>query len=104
MLADVPCSGLGVLHKKPDIKWRRNEEDIEELCRIQKEILNTAAKYVKSGGILVYSTCTILPEENRIQIAEFLKCHSEFEKLSEEQILTSKTGESGFYICKMMKG
>jgi len=104
VLADVPCSGLGVIHKKPDIKWRRTEEDIEELCQIQKEILKTAAAYVKSGGTLVYSTCTILPEENRLQIEEFLKSHSEFEKLSEEQILTGEMGESGFYICKMMKG
>lgn len=104
VLADVPCSGLGVLHKKPDIKWRRNEEDIEELCRIQKGILDTAAKYVKAGGTLVYSTCTILPEENRMQIDEFLSEHSEFKKLSEEQILTGEMGESGFYICKMMKG
>lgn len=104
VLADVPCSGLGVIHKKPDIKWRRTQEDIEELCRIQKKILETAAAYVKSGGTLVYSTCTILPEENRLQIDEFLKNHSEFKKLSEEQILTDEMGESGFYICKMMKG
>lgn len=104
VLADVPCSGLGVLHKKPDIKWRRDKEDIEELCKIQKEILETAATYVKSGGTLVYSTCTILPEENRVQIDEFLKSHSEFKKLSEKQILTGEMGESGFYICKMMRG
>ncbi len=104
VLADVPCSGLGVIHKKPDIKWRRTEEDIKELCQIQKEILKTAAAYVKSGGTLVYSTCTILPEENRLQIDEFLKQNSEFKKLSEQQILTGEMGESGFYICKMMKG
>ena len=104
VLADVPCSGLGVIHKKPDIKWRRTQEDIEELCRIQKKILEAAAAYVKSGGTLVYSTCTILPQENRLQIDEFLEKHSEFKKLSEEQILTGEMGESGFYICKMMKG
>ncbi len=104
VLADVPCSGLGVIHKKPDIKWRRTEEDIKELCRIQKDILRTAAAYVKSGGTLVYSTCTILPEENRLQTDEFLREYGEFKKLSEEQILTGELGESGFYICKMMKG
>ena len=104
VLADVPCSGLGVVHKKPDIKWKRKETDIEELCKLQKDILETAAAYVKKGGTLVYSTCTILPEENRLRIDEFLECHTEFRKVYEEQILTTDLGESGFYICKMVKG
>ncbi len=104
VLADVPCSGLGVIHKKPDIKWSRAEADIVELCKIQKMILDNAAMYVKSGGILVYSTCTILPEENRLRIQEFLKENKNFKIEYEEQILTSALGESGFYICKMVKG
>ncbi len=103
VLADVPCSGLGVIHKKPDIKWSRKESDIAELCEIQAKILEVAASYVKDSGVLVYSTCTILPEENRLQIQEFLKHHNEFEKISEQQILTGALGESGFYICKMVK-
>jgi len=103
VLADVPCSGLGVIHKKPDIKWKRTEEDVKELCLLQKEILETAAGYVKRGGTLLYSTCTILPEENRIQISEFLNTHSEYKKVFEEQILTTEFGASGFYICKMIK-
>lgn len=103
VLADVPCSGLGVIHKKPDIKWRRKLDDIKELCNIQKRILETAALYVKDGGVLLYSTCTILPEENRIQIEEFLNSHKEFFKVFEEQVLTGEMGESGFYICKMVK-
>jgi 16S rRNA (cytosine967-C5)-methyltransferase len=103
VLADVPCSGLGVIHKKPDIKWTRNETDIEELCKIQEKILKNAALYVKTGGVLVYSTCTILPEENRFGIEKFLKAHNEFEKEYEEQILTTELGESGFYICRMVK-
>ncbi len=104
VLADVPCSGLGVIHKKPDIKWKRTEADVKELCGIQKDILENAAAYVKSGGTLVYSTCTILPEENRLRIDEFLKSHSEFKKVSEQQFMTTAVGESGFYICKMVKG
>ncbi|MBR5155026.1 MAG: 16S rRNA (cytosine(967)-C(5))-methyltransferase RsmB [Clostridia bacterium] len=104
ILADVPCSGLGVIHKKPDIKWTRTKEDIVELCKIQEKILDNAAAYVKPGGTLVYSTCTILPEENRLRIKEFLKDNSEFKVVYEEQILTSSLGESGFYICKMVKG
>lgn len=103
VLVDVPCSGLGVIHKKPDIKWNRTQSDINELCCIQEKILETACRYVKSGGVMVYSTCTIIPEENRIQTEKFLKKHGEFEKLSEEQILTSGLGESGFYICKMIR-
>lgn len=104
VLADVPCSGLGVIHKKPDIKWKRNQEDIGELLDIQYKIFENAARYVKSGGVLVYSTCTILPEENRLMTERFLKEHKEFKKEYEEQILTSDLGESGFYICKMLKG
>lgn len=104
VLADVPCSGFGVLHKKPDIKWKRSLEDIQELCTIQREILNTAARYLKKGGTLVYSTCTILPEENRMQREWFLDNHKEFSLVAEEQILTGMDGESGFYICKMLKG
>ncbi len=103
VLADVPCSGLGVIHKKPDIKWSRNDADIDELCAIQRQILSNAARYVKPGGVLVYSTCTILPEENRMMTEAFLKDNSNFEKVYEEQILTSEMGESGFYICKMVK-
>ncbi len=104
VLADVPCSGFGVLHKKPDIKWKRTEADIKELCMMQSEILETAASYVKEGGTLVYSTCTVLPEENRIQTEKFIEKYTEFSIVSEEQILTGIDGESGFYICKMLKG
>lgn len=103
VLADVPCSGLGVIHKKPDIKWHRKEEDIAELVQIQKNILETAALYVKDGGVLMYSTCTILGEENKRNTDIFIKNHPEFKKVFEEQILTTDMGESGFYICKMVK-
>ncbi len=103
VLADVPCSGFGVIHKKPDIKWTRSKEDISELCEIQKKILNNASEYVKAGGVLVYSTCTILPEENRLRIEEFLKDNKNFKVEYEEQILTHDLGESGFYICRMVK-
>ena len=103
VLADVPCSGLGVIHKKPDIKWSRTEDEISELCKIQEKILENAAQYVKDGGVLVYSTCTIIPEENRLRIEKFLEEHKNFKKEYEEQILTSALGESGFYICKLKK-
>ncbi len=70
VLADVPCSGLGVLGRKADIRYRLQEEDIESLSKLQQEILRCAVKYLKDGGTLVYSTCTITPEENRIPSLE----------------------------------
>ena len=103
VLADVPCSGIGVIHKKPDIKWNRQTEDIDALYIIQKNILNSAATYVKNGGTLVYSTCTILREENTDIIEEFLKTHDDFEKQSENLYLAHETGGSGFYICSLKR-
>lgn len=103
VLADVPCSGIGVIHKKPDIKWNRKPSDIDALCETQRKILNSSAEYVKAGGVLVYSTCTILREENSDIITDFLSSHTEFEKVSEEFYLAHKTGGSGFYICKLRK-
>jgi 16S rRNA (cytosine967-C5)-methyltransferase len=72
ILLDVPCSGLGVIRKKPDIKWSRNEEELKDIVVIQKEILNTCSKYLKVGGTLVYSTCTVLKEENENQVEKLL--------------------------------
>ena len=103
VLADVPCSGIGVIHKKPEIKWMRNEEDIIKLCAIQRAILETAARYVRIGGTLVYSTCTILREENCDQIAAFLEQHSEYRLERERLLLTHKTGGIGFYIAKLIR-
>ncbi len=78
VLVDAPCSGLGTLRKKPDIKWKRQPEDIVKLCALQKEILDNAATLVKPGGVLVYSTCTTEPEENRQQVEAFLSRHPGF--------------------------
>jgi len=102
VIIDAPCSGIGVIHKKPDIKWKRKEEDISELKSIQNAILNNASKYVKPGGVLLYSTCTVFKEENEDNIESFIKNNPCFVKEYEEQILTGEAGESGFYICKMV--
>ena len=101
VLADVPCSGLGVIRRKPEIKYK-DITDFTELVEIQKKILNNAAKYVKSGGTLVYSTCTINKDENQLQISEFLNNHWEFELISEKQFLPTENID-GFYVCKMIK-
>ncbi len=79
VLLDVPCSGLGMVNSKPDIKNNANIEEIEALSAVQATILETCSEYVKEGGILVYSTCTVTKAENNKNIAEFLKKHSEFE-------------------------
>lgn len=78
VLVDAPCSGLGVLAKKPDAKWRRDVDDIPKLAKLQGDLLDNAAKLVKLGGVLVYCTCTIEPEENYGQINNFLSQHPEF--------------------------
>lgn len=79
ILLDVPCLGIGVLKRKPDIKWQKNVEDIKEISKVQSQILETCSKYLKPGGTLVYSTCSILKEENDKVIEKFLKNNSNFE-------------------------
>ncbi len=78
ILVDAPCSGLGVLRKKPDIRWKREPEDITRLNRAQRSILENGARLLKPGGVLVYSTCTTEPEENVSIIRAFLADHPEF--------------------------
>ena len=79
VLIDAPCSGLGVMHDKPDIKYRVTERDLGSLVELQKKILDACAPYVAVGGLLVYATCTILKDENERQVREFLMRHPEFE-------------------------
>ena len=101
-LVDVPCSGLGVISHKPDLKYHITLKDIEEINNLQKKIIRHVKDYVKDGGILVYSTCTINKFENEWLIKDFLNEFKEFVKLEEEIILPSSK-EDGFYICKMRK-
>jgi 16S rRNA (cytosine967-C5)-methyltransferase len=79
VLLDAPCSGLGVLTKKPDIKWKRDIADIRKLAAIQTSMINNAARLVGPGGVLVYCTCTTEPEENEEIVQRFLQTHSDFE-------------------------
>jgi 16S rRNA (cytosine967-C5)-methyltransferase len=82
VLLDAPCSGLGVLAKRADLRWQRDESDLEALTQLQAELLDAAAPLVRPGGLLVYSTCTIEPEENVAQVESFLQNHPEFERES----------------------
>lgn len=99
VIADLPCSGLGVIGKKTDIKYRVTPESVQELAALQKEILDVVQSYVKPGGKLVYSTCTVTEAENQENTRWFLEKHSEFELLSEQQILPKAGMQDGFYIA-----
>jgi len=101
VLVDAPCSGLGVIRRKPEIKYKENE-DLSQLVEIQSKILNRAAQYLKENGTLVYSTCTINKSENEEQVKAFLKDNINFELVEERQFLPTE-GLDGFYICKMIK-
>lgn len=89
VLVDVPCSGLGLMRKKPEIRWNVNENEINKLCSIQYKILCNAAKYVKADGIILYSTCTITKEENESVIDKFLKENVNFKYDDIEKYLPS---------------
>ena len=119
ILVDVPCSGYGVIRKKPEILYSKNRENIEELAKLQLEILNSAADILKDGGKLIYSTCTITDEENTNNIKKFLEERKEFkvEKLYiPENVLGDYDNLGGFcinykeeimdnfYIIKLKKG
>lgn len=117
ILLDVPCLGLGVLKRKPDIKWKRKKEDIKEITNIQQKILENCSKYLKKGGELVYSTCSIVYEENEKIVEEFLKENKDFSYVNLENeinIVKEKRNTSyiqlypsretdGFFICKLLK-
>ncbi|MBQ9961636.1 MAG: 16S rRNA (cytosine(967)-C(5))-methyltransferase RsmB [Firmicutes bacterium] len=101
VLVDAPCSGLGVIRRKPEIKYKENE-DLRELVSIQAGILERASKYLKDNGVLVYSTCTVNKDENENQVRTFLKKNNNFELVEERQFLPTE-GLDGFYVCKMIK-
>ena len=119
ILVDVPCSGYGVIRKKPEILYSKNKENVEELAKLQLEILNSAADILKDGGELIYSTCTITDEENTNNIEKFLEERKEF-KVEKLRIPESVLGDydklggfcinykeeimDNFYIIKLKKG
>ena len=114
VLADVPCSGLGVIRKKPEIREKKPEE-LERLPALQREILNGLCGCVRSGGVLLYSTCTVLSRENEAVVSAFLKEHPDFmpEEFSLPGELQSSGGmltlwphlhgTDGFFVCRMRK-
>lgn len=110
ILIDVPCLGFGVIKRKPDIKWQRKKEDIEEIEKIQYKILENSAKYLKIGGELVYSTCSILKNENEEIIRKWMetvnKEQSEMNmryEINEHQKILPDKNTDGFFICKIKR-
>ena len=97
VLVDVPCTGLGVLAKRADLRWRRSPEDLEEMAALQDELLDAAARLVRPGGLLLYSTCTTEPEENEHRIDAFLARHVEFTLESAEgHVPDEMVSDAGF--------
>ena len=105
VLIDAPCSGLGVLRRNPDAKWKMQPEFIEKIKQTQAEILSTYSRMVKSGGKLVYATCSILPSENQEQVTKFLNSESgkDFTLVKDNKILSHQSGFDGFYMALLEK-
>tara|TARA_R110002167_G_scaffold318365_1_gene523976 strand:- start:1567 stop:2784 length:1218 start_codon:yes stop_codon:yes gene_type:complete len=105
VLIDAPCTGLGVLRRNPDAKWKLQPEFLEKVTKTQNEILQGYSKMVKPGGKLVYATCSILPQENNDRVKSFLSSEAgeDFTLVDEKKIYASKTGFDGFYMALMEK-
>ncbi|SMG14866.1 16S rRNA (cytosine(967)-C(5))-methyltransferase RsmB [Paenibacillus aquistagni] len=124
VLLDAPCSGFGVIRRKPDLKWRKTLQDVKAIAKLQHELIREAAKLVRAGGRLVYSTCTIEPRENRDIVEQFVKEHPEWtlddswkqalpqDKLSEAfqrseagmlQVLPHDADSDGFFIASLVR-
>ncbi|HAR19787.1 MAG TPA: RNA methyltransferase, partial [Cytophagales bacterium] len=103
LLLDVPCTGLGVLNRNPDAKWKLSIKEIDRVRKIQQSILENYPSMLKKKGIMVYATCSILPSENSNQVRRFLENHpKDFDLLEEKQIWPSE-GQDGFYMARIQK-
>ena len=105
VLIDAPCSGLGVLRRNPDAKWKLQPEFIDKIRKTQAEILDRYSKIIKEDGKLVYATCSILPSENQKQVKAFLERESgkDFMLTNEKIILSHESGYDGFYMALLEK-
>jgi len=102
LLLDVPCSGLGVLKRNPDAKWKLTPDFIDRVRELQQHILQDYSNIIKAGGVLVYSTCSLLPSENEEQVKKFLQANSNFE-LEEEKSFMPSEGFDGFYMARIKR-
>lgn len=102
LLLDVPCSGLGVLKRNPDAKWKLSEAFVDQVRQTQKEILDQYSTMVKPGGLMVYATCSILPSENEKQVERFMNDHKDF-KLEDQHHAWPSEGFDGFYMSRVSR-
>ena len=103
VLVDAPCSGLGVLRRKADLRWRKTSDELKDLPTLQGEILSSAAKTLKRGGCLLYSTCTITRRENQEVVEKFLAEHEDFQLIDMQMLLPHVTNTDGFFSAKLTK-
>ncbi|MMZ64876.1 Ribosomal RNA small subunit methyltransferase F [compost metagenome] len=120
ILLDAPCSGFGVIRRKPDLRWSKSEQDVQDIVALQADLLRQASVLLRPGGILVYSTCTIEPNENERQIQRFLQEHPDFRLMHDDpsiwshvpealrkegslQILPQHFRSDGFYIARLQR-
>jgi len=105
VLIDAPCSGIGVLRRNPDSKWKLQPEFLDNIKKVQQDILQKYSKMVKSGGKLVYATCSVLPSENQNQITEFLVSESgkDFKLIKDNKVFAHTSGFDGFYMALLEK-
>lgn len=104
ILLDVPCLGIGVIKRKPDIKWQRKIEDMDKITKMQQSILENCSKYLKKGSFLVYSTCSIFRQENENVVYDFLSKNKNFEIVKDSIFNIAPDEEKdGFFICKLRK-
>ncbi len=105
VLIDAPCSGLGVLKRNPDAKWKLQPEFIDNIKKVQAEVLESYSRIVKPGGKLVYATCSVLPSENQEQVEKFLKTENgkKFTFIKDQKILASESGFDGFYMALLQR-
>jgi 16S rRNA (cytosine967-C5)-methyltransferase len=103
VLLDVPCTGLGVLKRNPDSKWKLSREKYLSLLSVQADILSHYSKMVKPGGLLIYSTCSLLPSENRDQIKKFLQIHTGWDFEEDKEVYPSQNGFDGFYMARLKR-
>ncbi|SHI97735.1 RsmB/NOP family class I SAM-dependent RNA methyltransferase [Pseudozobellia thermophila] len=105
VLIDAPCTGLGVIRRNPDTKWKLRPDFLEKIINTQQEILRSYSKIVKPGGKMVYATCSILPQENADQVQSFLAAEEgkDFSLVEERKIFASKSGFDGFYMALLQK-